>query len=93
MAQAGPDPPGPQPSRPPDRRTLPGWPRGLREELAAAYVGLSATLMRTERAAGRFPAPVPLTAGRQVWVRDDLDAWLDQKAGRAVLGTAADWMK
>ncbi|MBV8094502.1 MAG: hypothetical protein JOY71_19380 [Acetobacteraceae bacterium] len=64
-------------------RPLPGWPRGLCEELAAAYVGLSVTTIRAERAAGRFPAPIPLTRGRIVWLKEDLDRYLDLKAGRA----------
>lgn len=59
---------------------LPGWPRGMREELAASYVGLSVSTIRAERAAGRFPAPVSLTRGRYVYLRDALDAWLDGKA-------------
>jgi predicted DNA-binding transcriptional regulator AlpA len=48
-------------------------------ELAAAYVGLSVT---TILATAEFPPPVWLTKGRRVWLRDDLDAWLDRKAGR-----------
>lgn len=64
-------------------RPLPGWPRGLREEFAAEYVGLSATTWRGEWKAGRAPQPVHITVGRQVWLRDDLDRWLDAKAGRA----------
>ena len=61
---------------------LPGWPRGMREALAAAYVGLSFSTFRREWREGRAPGPVRLTAGRQVWLRDDLDRWLDRKAGR-----------
>lgn len=61
---------------------LPGWPRGLREDLAAGYVGLSVSTIRSERARGAFPAPVPLTPGRHVYLREDLDAYLDRKAGR-----------
>jgi predicted DNA-binding transcriptional regulator AlpA len=72
---------------------LPGWPRGLREPLAAAYVGLSASTIRAEYAAGRFPAPVALTVGRQVWLRDDLDLWLDAKAGRAPAVTEEDRLR
>jgi predicted DNA-binding transcriptional regulator AlpA len=60
---------------------LPGWPRGLREPLAAAYVGLSSSGFRTEWKAGRAPLPVRLTERRQVWLRDALDRWLDAKAG------------
>lgn len=70
---------------------LPGWPRGLREELAAAYVGLSVSTVRALRHDGAFPAPVPLTRGRQVFLRDDLDAWLDRKAGRTMAPDGSDW--
>lgn len=61
---------------------LPGWPRGLKEELAAAYVGLSASSVRSLVASGDFPAAVQLTTGRKVYLRDDLDRYLDRKAGR-----------
>jgi predicted DNA-binding transcriptional regulator AlpA len=64
-----------------DRR-LPDWPRGMREALAADYVGLSFSTFRREWSEGRAPAPVHLTPGRQVWLREDLDQWLDRKAGR-----------
>jgi predicted DNA-binding transcriptional regulator AlpA len=65
----------------PDRR-LPDWPRGMREALAADYVGLSFSTFRREWSEGRAPGPVHLTPGRQVWLREDLDRWLDRKAGR-----------
>ncbi len=75
-------------------RALPGWPRGLREELAAAYVGLSAGTIRAERARGAFPAAVLLTPGRIVYLREDLDAYLDRKAGRvASAADGRDWME
>jgi predicted DNA-binding transcriptional regulator AlpA len=64
-----------------DRR-LPDWPRGMREALAADYVGLSSSTFRREWSEGRAPGPVHLTPGRQVWLREDLDQWLDRKAGR-----------
>jgi len=60
---------------------LPGWPRGLGEELAAAYVGLSKTTFRMLWDRGDIPAPVKLTTKRQVWYKDALDEWLDRKAG------------
>ena len=53
-----------------DTKPLPGWPRGLGEELAAAYIGLSVSSVRRLRAAGGFPRPVMLTPGRLVWLRD-----------------------
>ncbi|MDR3534236.1 MAG: hypothetical protein P4L90_27185 [Rhodopila sp.] len=60
---------------------LPDWPRGMREPLAAAYVGLSESSLRAEVKAGKVK-PVWLTAGRQVYLREDLDAYLDRAAGR-----------
>lgn len=72
----------------PSDRPLPGWPRGLREDLAAAYVGLSQSAVHALRTRGEFPAPVSLTPGRIVFLRDDLDAWLDRKAGR---GGVEEW--
>ena len=45
-------------------RILPGWPRGLIEDLAAAYVGLSVSTFRTDWRAGRahleFAAAPPM---------------------------------
>ncbi|HWX50528.1 MAG TPA: hypothetical protein VNZ61_20980 [Roseomonas sp.] len=64
-----------------DDDKLPGWPRGLTEPLAAAYVGLSVTTFRAAVQAARVE-PVWLTRGRKVWLREDLDRWLDAKAGR-----------
>lgn len=64
---------------PPER--MPGWPRALRAELAAAYVGVSrATLHELVRRA-EAPRPTYLTPGIPVWLRDQLDAWLDARAG------------
>ena len=60
----------------PDPR-LPGWPRALREDLAAAYVGLSASTFRAA-VAPAVPA-VRLSPGRVAWLRDDLDRWLDSR--------------
>lgn len=57
---------------------LPSWPRALRPELAAAYVGLSPSTF----AAHCKIAPVQLTPGIRVWLREDLDRWLDERAGR-----------
>ena len=37
--------------------------------------------MHRLRKAGQFPAPVPLTRGRIVWLREKLDNWLDDRAG------------
>ena len=62
---------------------IPGWPRALSENLAAAYVGqLSNGTFRAEVEAGRIPAAVQLTAGRKAWLIEDLDAYPDGKAGK-----------
>lgn len=52
-------------------------PRRLRVEAAAYYVGLSKTAFL---ALGLDPVRVGGTVG---WLREDLDAWLDQKRGQA----------
>lgn len=67
-------------TRQPSKDVPDAWPRGMRLQVAAAYVGLSETAF--ERAAG-LPAPVWLTEGRKIWLREDLDGWLDVRAGRA----------
>jgi hypothetical protein len=65
----------------PRRSELPGWPRGLHERWAAAYVGLSPTSFRVV-ARDHGISAVWLTPRRKVYLREDLDAWLDRKAGR-----------
>ena len=61
---------------------LPFTPRGLRAELAATYVGVSVAWWREAVAAGDAPQPVYLTRRLPVWLREDLDRWLDARAGR-----------
>jgi predicted DNA-binding transcriptional regulator AlpA len=73
------------------KRPLPGWPRGMRAEFAAAYVGLSISSFRTEVARGRAPKPINLTLKRLVWLKDDLDGWLDRLAGRTTNLAKTDW--
>ena len=54
-----------------DRNTLPDWPRLMREEMAAAYLGISASMLR-ER------GPASKHIGRcAVWDRRELDRWAD----------------
>lgn len=59
--------------------SYPNWPRGLSAELAATYVGLSKSGFLAD---DTIPAAIQLTKGRKVWLREDLDAWLDAKAGK-----------
>ncbi|GAB0113729.1 hypothetical protein AcidC75_12530 [Acidisoma sp. C75] len=74
---------------------LPAWPRSLGEALAAAYVGLSVSSLRSEVSAGRAPKPIRLTQKRRAWLREDLDAWLDKLAGKGApepVVASQDWM-
>lgn len=64
----------------------------MRETDAAEYVGLSVSTIRGLRAQRDFPAPIQLTAGRVVWLREDLDAWLDRRAGRVAGPPENEWM-
>ncbi len=75
----------------PDDARLPNWPRGMRQSLAAAYLGLSEATFRVQ-VASEVP-PVQLTPGRAVWLRDDLDAYLDRKAGRSAAAAGDEWMQ
>ena len=63
-----------------DKPTLPGWPRGMPEPLAAAYLGLSVS--RFQACVASEVTPINITARLRIWVREDLDAWLDRRAGR-----------
>jgi predicted DNA-binding transcriptional regulator AlpA len=57
-------------------------PRGLNLVEAARYIGIGASTLAREARAGRCPRPVGPTPQRRVWLRDDLDAWLDALAGK-----------
>lgn len=63
-----------------ERRPLPNWPRALREPLAAAYVGVSSASF-VRHVAPALKA-VQITPGVRAWLREDLDAFIDEKAGR-----------
>lgn len=60
------------------------WPRGMREADAAEYVGLSVSTLRKAGV-----KPVQLTPGRVVYLREDLDSFLDRAAGRTA--PADEW--
>ncbi len=61
-----------------DTMVAPPAARCLREDDAATYVSLSVTAFRREWEAGRAPPPVKLTEGRQGWVIEALDAYLNR---------------
>ena len=51
--------------------------------------GWSAGTIRRLMKVNDFPEAVRLSPKRIVWLRDDLDRWLDAKAGREVSASAS----
>nr|WP_260170916.1 AlpA family phage regulatory protein [Roseococcus suduntuyensis] len=51
----------------------------MRREQAAAYVGMSPALFVREVETGALPRPIALAGTVKGWVRDDLDAWIDDR--------------
>ncbi|MFT8463176.1 helix-turn-helix transcriptional regulator [Acetobacter persici] len=49
--------------------------------VAAQYIGISVSSFRNVVA--KDVAPVYMTVRRPVWLREDLDRWVNNKAGRA----------
>lgn len=64
----------------PDGAAYP-WPRSMRAARAAAYLDVSLTWFHEHVA--REVAPIRLSRGIVVWRREDLDRWLDNRAGGA----------
>lgn len=54
-------------------------PRLLRLPEVIQTTGIARTTIYDLIAAGRFPAPIPLTATARAWRSDEIDAWI---AGR-----------
>lgn len=76
-----------------DSSSLPGWPRALHVDLAAAYVSLSPASFLASVKKNDAPQPISVSAGRKAWLIEDLDGWLDAKAGRERNeGTPQAWM-
>ncbi|MFZ2869614.1 helix-turn-helix transcriptional regulator [Zavarzinia sp.] len=71
-----------------DLSQLPGWPRMLSRDQAAAYVGVSTGTFAREVGAGFWPAPLE-RGRRQTWDRAAIDRLLDQRAGLTQDGPAA----
>jgi predicted DNA-binding transcriptional regulator AlpA len=76
----------------PDPAASPWVPRCLRAPHAAAYVGVSESWWLAEVRAGRAPEPVRYGRAITVWLREDLDRWIDERAGRiAAMPAANPW--
>ncbi len=67
------------------------WPRGMRAATAADYVGVSVSTLRAIVRKGGLK-PIRLTPGRIVYLREDLDSYLDRAAGRGPLSTGNEWL-
>ena len=70
-------------------RPLPDWPRVMPEPWAAAYVGLSVSTFR--RHVADTVVAIKLSPHRRGYLREDLDAWVDRKAGRESASGADEW--
>ena len=57
-------------------------PRGMNLLEAARHVGLGKTKWWELVESGDAPQPVELTPGRKVWLREEVDHWLDERAAR-----------
>lgn len=61
---------------------IPAWPRALTRDQACAYASASP---------GNLPKPSYVEGKSPRWLREDLDAWIDRKAGRS--GTLDEWLE
>ena len=60
------------------QRPLHTWPRGLRREDAADYLGISASTFDALVSERRMPEPRQASKGRVVWDRHELDGAFDR---------------
>lgn len=59
------------------RPFMPDWPRLLRREMAASYIGVSPTKFSEMVSAGDLPQPLSLSGTVVAWDRMDLDGWVE----------------
>ena len=52
--------------------------RGLRAQDAAKYCGLGRSTFLRYVSEGRAPAPRKLSPGSVIWLRDQLDSWMEK---------------
>ncbi|MDD2706249.1 MAG: hypothetical protein PHU07_13085 [Acidocella sp.] len=68
-----------------DRLIVRDWPRAMPVDLAAKYCGVGANTLTQHG-----PKPVQIGQKRKVWLRDQLDKWLDTLAGITPSGATDD---
>jgi hypothetical protein len=61
----------------PERQPLAVWPRGMPLEMAALYCGVGTHILTQNG-----PQPIRIGRKRKVWLKDQLDSWLDRLAGK-----------
>lgn len=54
--------------------------RALRAQAAAKYCGLGRSTFLRYVAEGKAPQPRKLSPGAVIWLRDELDTWLERAA-------------
>lgn len=59
---------------------MPDWPARMGEDMAALYLGVSATTLRERVKARTYPQPVR-EGGRLLWSRRQLDRYVDSQFG------------
>jgi predicted DNA-binding transcriptional regulator AlpA len=57
--------------------------RGLRAQAAAKYCGLGRSTFLRYVSEGKAPAPRKLSPGSVIWLRDQLDSWMESAEGAA----------
>jgi predicted DNA-binding transcriptional regulator AlpA len=70
-----------------DLAKLPGWPRLLSQEQAAAYLGMAAPSFIAGVEVGRWPQPLPFGNKRRLWDRHAIDRAVDAMSGMLPLET------
>ncbi len=76
------------PALPPHK--LPDWPAAMRVEMAAAYCGMSESAFKQHKTRPKPVRPTPKTV---VWLRADLNRWLEALAKDPENGEAFNWEK
>lgn len=75
-----------------DKRIPDQWPRGMRLEVAAAYLGLSESAFQRVVGSGKLPQPRWITRGRKIWLKDELDDFLDRLFEKSGNTEAQAWL-
>ncbi len=65
----------------------------MRLPVAAAYIGLSASAFRGGVKSGSLPKPKRVTHRRDIWLKDDLDKFLDALFDRLGEEQGNEWLE